>query len=87
MPQGKAVVSLCTNRAVTVNPENEYIDHFEFLNNLASIGVSLHELKVGVVVILLQNLNTWDGLSNWARLRIRTVLPIEILRKWHKKIN
>ena len=58
MPQGKAVVSLCTNRAVTVNPENEYIDHFEFLNNLASIGVSLHELKVGVVVILLQNLTS-----------------------------
>ena len=58
MPRGKAVVSLCTNRAVTVNPEDKYIYHFEFLNNLATVGVSLHEFKAGVVVILLQNLNT-----------------------------
>ena len=58
MPRGKGIVPLCTNKAVSVNPEEEYIDNFESVNSLTSTGVPLHELKVSVVIMFLKNFKT-----------------------------
>ncbi|XP_078447024.1 uncharacterized protein LOC144715896 [Wolffia australiana] len=56
---------------------NESLYPIEFLNTIDDATMPLHklQLKIGCIVILLQKLNTMQGLFNGTRLRVDGVFP------------
>ena len=68
-------ISLSTDRVFCLYPEKKHSSNTEFISSLTPNGLPPYKLKlkVGAVVTLQQNFNSWSGLCNRARLRICAV--------------
>ncbi|XP_031259922.1 uncharacterized protein LOC116118087 [Pistacia vera] len=67
-----------TWKAAGISNDDDILYPNEFLNSLMCFGMLEHELhlKIGIPIMLLRNLNQYDGLCNGTRL------IITYLRKW-----
>lgn len=85
MLPGEERVYYSVDTVVSEDPQEHVGFPTEFLNSLNFSGVAPHELrlKVGTVVMLIRNLNTYEGLVNGTRLIVKALhcncLEVEIL--------